>query len=56
MAVNITNIIKIKKQLNIYKDFKEKENQKYEDIENTLAELQFKYNKIQERYIPINLE
>lgn len=56
MAVNIANIIKIKKQLNIYKDFKEKENQKYEDIENTLAELQFKYDKIQERYIPINLE
>ena len=56
MAVNIADVIKKKKQLNIYKDFKEKENQKYEDIENTLAELQFKYDKIQERYIPINLE
>lgn len=56
MGINIANIIKIKKQLEVYKDFKEQENQKYEDIENTLAELQFKYNKLEERYIPINLK
>ena len=55
MGVNIANLAKIKKQLNIYKDFKEKENKKFDEIESTLAELRFSYNKLQERYIPLNL-
>ena len=55
MGINIANLAKIKKQLNIYKDFKEKENKKFDEIESTLAELRFSYNELQERYIPLNL-
>ena len=54
-GLNIKNLLKIKKQLNIYKDYKERENTKFEEIQNTLAELQLTYNKLQERYIPKNL-
>lgn len=45
----------MKKQLNIYKDYKEKENKKYEEIENSLADLNYKFNIIQDRYIPLNV-
>ena len=55
MGVNIANLVKIKKQLNIYKDYKERENEKYEEIENSLAELQTTYSKLNQRYIPKNL-
>ena len=54
-GLNIKNLLKIKKQLNIYKDYKERENTKFEEIQNTLAELQLTYNKLQERYIPKKL-
>jgi hypothetical protein len=55
MGINIANLAKIKKQLNIYRDYKEKENAKFDEIENSLAELQFTYQKINQRYIPSNL-
>ena len=55
MGLNIADLIKMKKQLNIYKDFKEKENKKYEEIENSLADLNYKFNIIQDRYIPVNV-
>ena len=55
MGVNIANFMKIKDQLKKYKNFKEVENKKYDEVESALAELQFKYNKIQRRYIPKNV-
>ena len=55
MAINIADLVKMKKQLNIYKDFKEQENKKYEEIENTLTELNSKFSQMQERYIPVNI-
>ena len=55
MGVNIANLAKIKKQMNIYKEYKERENAKYEEIENSLAELRLTCDKINRRYIPSNL-
>jgi len=55
MGINIANLAKIKKQLNIYRDYKKKENAKYDEIENSLAELNLICNKINRRYIPSNL-
>lgn len=55
MGINIANLAKIKKQMKIYQEYKEKEVAKYDEIENSLAELQFTYNKINQRYIPSNL-
>ena len=54
-GVNIANLVKIKKQLGIYRDYKEREIKKYDEIENTLADLELKYKKLNERYIPRNL-
>lgn len=55
LGINIADLVNMKKQLNIYKDYKEKENKKYEEIENSLADLNYKFNIIQDRYIPLNV-
>lgn len=56
LGINVANLVKIKKELNKYKDYKEIENAKYEEISNCLEELNSLYKQNEERYIPINLK
>lgn len=55
MGVQIANFKQLKKQLQVYGNMKEKENKKYKDIEDTLAQLNVTYNNLHDRYIPLNL-
>ena len=55
MGVQIANIKQLKKHLEKFGNMKKKENLKYQEIENELAELNVKFNNLHDRYIPKNL-
>lgn len=56
LAVNCVRLANWKKQTKLYQEKKEQESKKYEEMDLELANLRNIYNKIQDRYIPPNID
>jgi len=56
LAVNCVRLANWKKQAKLYQEKKEQESKKYEEMDLELANLRNIYNKIQDRYIPPNID